>query len=123
MRWALNHAFRGLKMKNRYGSDAGRGIETEEAKTMAEKKLPSYRVVLGKATVGTLWASVAKSGTKYHSGFLDLTALRGAVAGEKKTNKQVRVSRDGGTEEHETVRIAMFDAFKPKAGAGSGAGF
>jgi len=84
-------------------------------------KMPSHRLVIGKRTIGTLWAANSKAGLAYHSGDLDITALRQALKDEadKVKKKQVRVSRDGATAEHETIRVALFNAQKSSQGSSS----
>jgi uncharacterized protein (DUF736 family) len=79
-------------------------------------KRPQYRLVIGKRTVGTLWTATSKGGLDYHSGDIDVTALRAAIKEATLKQKSVRVNKEGKTEEHDTCRVAMFDATKP-AGA------
>jgi hypothetical protein len=91
-------------------------IEQTKVKNMAEKKLPSYRLVIGKKNVGTLWTAKSKGGMDYHSGELDVTALREALKEGETKVKDVRVSRDGATAKHEVIRVAMFDAMRKQQG-------
>lgn len=77
---------------------------------MPEKKMPSYRLVIGKSTIGTLWTAQSKAGRNYFSGTLDLDVLRRVLSDSetKKVRKQVRIDRSGNTAEHELTRVAMF---------------
>jgi hypothetical protein len=74
-------------------------------------KRPTYRLVIGRRTVGVLWDAVAaKSGLKYFSGNIDVTELKSAVAEKGTQRKSVRVGRDGATAEHDLIRVALFEA-------------
>lgn len=73
-------------------------------------KIPSYRLVIGKSNVGVLWEAVSKSGKKYFSGNIDVTALRQAIREKGTKSAQVSVDRTGKKEVHDVIRVAMFDA-------------
>lgn len=74
-------------------------------------KRPVYRLVIGKRQVGTLWTAQSKDGkTNYHSGDIDVSALKEAVKEKGTKSKKIRISKDGQTEDHDTIRVAMFDA-------------
>jgi uncharacterized protein (DUF736 family) len=89
---------------------------------MAGGKRPSFRLVLGKRTIGVLWTAESKTGLAYHSGELDVTALRAAVKEQTLKSKSVRVNAEGKTEMHDVCRLAMFDAATPKGGASKKSG-
>lgn len=73
-------------------------------------KMPSYRLVIGKSNVGVLWETQSKSGKKYFSGNIDVTALRNAIREKGTKQQQVVVDRLGTRDTHEVIRVAMFDA-------------
>lgn len=79
---------------------------------MATGERPAYRMVVGKSNIAVLWHAVSKGkGMKYLSGNLDVTNLREALKTEK-----TKIVKDFKTkEDHETIRVAMFDASKDKA--------
>lgn len=92
----------------------------KELKPMAGKR-PTYRIVIGKRTVGVLWDAVAaKSGLKYHSGNIDVTELKSAVSEKGTQKKSVRVNREGATAEHDMIRVALFEAKNDKQETKSG---
>ena len=74
-------------------------------------KMPIYRMVIGKRSVGVLWDAVGKQkGTKYFSGNIDVTALKDAI-NEGGTKKQkVRINKAGDMAEHDVIRVSMFYA-------------
>jgi len=80
-------------------------------------KLPAFRLVIGKKTCGVLWSATSKAGTAYHSGTIDVTALREALKENPTKKQQVRINRAGDTAEHDVIRVAMFDAVKKSGNA------
>lgn len=87
-------------------------------------KRPTYNLVIGKRKIGALWDAVAKNtGQKYFSGDIDVTALREAVKEKGTKQKQVSVDKSGKKEDHDTIRVAMFDAIRPQQGSSGSADF
>jgi hypothetical protein len=83
-------------------------------------KRPTYNLVIGKRKVGALWDAVAKNtGQKYFSGDIDVTALRDAVKEKGTKKKQVSMDKSGRKEDHDTIRVAMFDAVRSQQQSGS----
>jgi len=73
-------------------------------------KRPQYRLVIGKRNVGTLWNAESKNGMKYFSGYIDVSAMRSALRDATIKKRLVSVNKAGDKEEHDTCRIAMFNA-------------
>lgn len=91
---------------------------------MAEKKLPSYRLVIGSKNVGTLWTAQSRDGkTNYYSGDIDVTSLKEAIKEKGTKVKTVRVNKEGATAEHDTIRVAMFTALMKKASSSNNDGW
>lgn len=88
-------------------NDALASGKIKEVRAMAGK-IPSHDLVVGKRNVGALWDSESKKGLKYHSGYLDVSAIKELVSDESVTKSRTVKNKDGSTREIKAMRVAMF---------------